>query len=35
MSDVDDKLKHAMESGDPIEFDREESLRQMMVIGTV
>ena len=31
MNDFDDKLKRALENGKPIEFDREESLRQMMV----
>ena len=31
MSDFDDKLRRALENGKPIEFDREETLRQMMV----
>ncbi len=31
MSDFDDKLRRALENGKPIEFEREESIRQMMV----
>lgn len=31
MSEFDDKLRRALENGRPIEFEREESLRQMMV----
>lgn len=31
MSDFDDKLRRALENGKPIEFEREETLRQMMV----
>jgi len=31
MSDFDDKLRRALDNGKPIEFDREETLRQMMV----
>jgi ABC-type sugar transport system permease subunit len=30
MSDFDDKLKRALENGKPIEFEREETLRQMI-----
>jgi hypothetical protein len=30
MNDFDDKLKKALENGKPIEFEREETLRQMM-----
>jgi uncharacterized membrane protein YcjF (UPF0283 family) len=30
MSDFDDKLRRALESGRPIELEREETLRQMM-----
>jgi uncharacterized membrane protein len=30
MNDFDDKLKKALENGKPIEFEREETLRQMV-----
>jgi hypothetical protein len=30
MNDFDDKIRKALENGTPIEFDREETLRQMM-----
>jgi hypothetical protein len=30
MNDFDDKIRQALETGKPIEFEREETLRQMM-----